>query len=100
MEQGVILIGYDEAATDFEALERERIEWYQDDRNKAREFIPDAHRSGHFAVVRDEFITRMITPEALADQVLKVRWSFMPASIMTQLIGQPTQDDVNQKHDN
>jgi hypothetical protein len=86
MEQGVILIGYDEDANDFEALERERVEWFQDDRNLNREFIPDAKRSGHFAVVKDDFITRNIAPETLSAQILRLRWSFMPSSIMTQLI--------------
>jgi hypothetical protein len=96
MNQGIILIGYDEDKTDFAAVERSRIEWYQDDRNKDRDFIPDAYRSGQFAVVKDDFITRNITPEPLAAQVLRLRWSFMPSTIMKQIIGEtPTEKQEN-----
>lgn len=84
MHQGIVLIGYDEDKTDFAEVERKRVDW--DDRN--RDFIPDVYRSGQLAVVKDEFITRNITPEPLAEQVQRARWSFMPSTMMKQIIGE------------
>lgn len=93
MKLGVILVGYDETKTDFQEVERQRVDWKMDDRNHNREFIPEVYRSGQFAVVRDEFVTRNITPDPLAAQILRMRWSFMPSPIMAQIIGDTPTDN-------
>jgi len=97
MKQGIILVGFDESKTDFHEVERDRIDWRTDDRNANRDFIPDVHRSGQFAVVKDEFVERNITPPALQAQILRMRWSFMPSAIMTQIIGEAPTDTSNEE---
>lgn len=120
MQEGIILIGYDEEATNVDEVERSREQWCSEHvanggreaqpgtptgssyERKMRaagqhpwEFIPAGFvRTGQFALVRDEFCTRNFGETKMTDRILRARWTFMPAQIMTQLIGEsPTKQD-------
>ena len=45
----------------------------------------DSYRTGHLCVVRDEALRRMITPEALADEIIRKRVAFVPDAAWTAL---------------
>lgn len=66
MKQGVILISIrDGEETEMENAKREKR-------------LPNPYRTGGWAVVRDEFIQRVINPPELASQILKQRFCFVP----------------------
>lgn len=112
MKQGVILIGAADES-DFAQMERERDAWRQahdqcggsaahntrfagmsyERQMRERgldpwEFIPRCvKRTGQFVVVSDAFVERAIQPPALAQQMLRCRWSFAPGELLTALFG-------------
>lgn len=72
MKQGIILIGvdYDKSPPGWETV---------------TDTMPTPYRTGHFIVVKDQFIEDNIKDSDMKDKVLKLRWTFIPKEIAEQL---------------
>lgn len=115
MEKGVILIGFDEERSDMNKLDRSWGEWrrersnYPDTDTGLRRFCRDTglhhcfiptdgvYRSGHFIVVKDEALSRILGEGDVVKSALHTRWMFIPDSLARQLNGdyQESQERVS-----
>lgn len=95
MQQGVILLGAEASSCD--RIPQQQKE-YQDrldrmsprQRKKALPFIPLVTRTGHFMVVRDDWVRRCLAVET-AEHVLKCRWTFVDREIAEQMSAEQKQ---------
>lgn len=79
MKQGIIVLGVTHPDEDMKLVEAERQEWLAGDRKLP--FVPDPRRSGHFLVIKDEYIPRILKDADTAAVVLECRWMFMDAKL-------------------
>jgi len=87
MDMGIILIGVRES--DMERVQREQGEHaskyeFTSPRN-IPPFIPNPYRTGHWHVVSEDFIRRNIASPNLVEQIIRVRWAFIPEWMGAQL---------------
>jgi len=73
MTQGVILVSVRDD-------QLEELEWAQREKR-----MPNPYRTGGFWVLKDEAIRRIITPEELAEQIIKHRFTFVPDEVALAL---------------
>jgi len=90
MEQGVVVIGYDESKTDFKDTVKFRVAPHAPDwRSREHDTgVPNFYRSGEFSVVRESAIEGMrdiLEDQRPIDAALKHRWLFLPGALMRDL---------------
>lgn len=105
MKKGVVLIGVEEDRSNMEKFAKSWEAWQSERKACGAEFgtpcyeaemkraglhpyMPDmsmVYRSGHFVVVSEDWVKRVIQPESAADRMLKARWTFVDAKICQML---------------
>ena len=89
MQRGIIMIGV-ESEAEFDKIEKARIAHEGEHCRKPPErrppFIPGPYRSGHWLVVSDDLVRRIVSPPELAQQILRVRWTFAQKEICQRIL--------------
>jgi hypothetical protein len=92
MKLGVILISVSNDSEAKEAKEREAHRDYQERMvhatKKRRPFLANPYRTGGWVVVREEFIRRVVKPEATAENIIRKRAAFIPDEVW-DIVGLP-----------
>jgi len=91
MEKGVILISVKDGEPD--KIESQKRAFDTAKHTDGRFYIPNLYRTGGWWVMSDDFIRRTVSPESLADNLLKHRWSFIEDSTV-EALGLPIGDEA------
>lgn len=80
MSLGVILISVKDESIEQMNREQENFTRHHA-HNRKKLYIPNPYRTGGWCVVKDNVIKRMVTSPELADQIIRVRFCFVPDTV-------------------